>query len=108
MALPSFSVIEPKRRNTWVTTIFDTEVWFEVEDVEAGEVKEVRSNVAIVGELRVCCDKEGENVAGLELPPPPLLPPPPPCNAVLGAAAEDAKLDVAKGVLVRDRGEASN
>ena len=68
-------------------------------------MKEVRSNVAVVGELRVCCDKEGENVAGLELAPPP---PPPPCDAVLDAAAVDAKLDVAKGVLVRDRGEASN
>ena len=100
-------MIEPKSRKTWVTTIFDTEVWFEVAGIEAGELKEVRSNVAVVGELNVCCGKEGENVAGLEVPPPPLLPPPPPCDAVLDAAAVDAKLDVAKGVLVRDRGEAS-
>ena len=76
--LPSFSVIEPRRMNIWVTTIFDTEVWLLLTDVEVVGVKVARSKVVFVGETTPCCASDGENVLLLELPPPPLPPPPPP------------------------------
>lgn len=92
-----------------MTTIFDTD-WFVGVVTEAELVKGVRSKVVLVGELRLCVERDGENVAGLEVPPPLLLPPPPPPpeDAVVEAAAEDAKFDVLKDVLARDLGDASS
>lgn len=60
-ARPSFSVIEPRRMNTWVTTIFETEdepPRFE----DACPCVADRSKVLLVGELRFCCGNKGENV----------------------------------------------
>lgn len=63
LALPSFSVIEPRRMKTCVTTIFETEdepVRFEADDASPCPVE--RSKVLLVGELRFCCGKDGEKV----------------------------------------------
>lgn len=62
-ARPSFSVIDPSRMNTCVTTIFDTDdepARFKEEDDCACVVD--RSKVLLVGELRLCCGNDGENV----------------------------------------------
>ena len=75
-ALPSFSVIEPSSRKTWVTTILDTEDWPNGAEEEFRPVAD-RSKVLVVGELRLCCGNGGDKVWCLKLPPPPLLPPPP-------------------------------
>ena len=66
-------------------------------------VNEVRSNVELVGEPKLCCESDGENAGALEPPPPPL--PPPPCITVAEAAAEEAKFGFEEGVLDCDRGE---
>lgn len=78
LALPSFSVIEPRSRNTWVTTILETDDWLELADNNVDEEKVFRSKVVLVGEVKLCCVPKGENAAVRVDPPPPLLPPPPP------------------------------
>ena len=70
--------MDPRRRNTWVTTILETEDWPELLEADAEVGNRLRSKLAIVGEVKFCWAKDGEKVAGLEDPPPPLLPPPPP------------------------------
>lgn len=57
-----------------------------------------RSNVLEVGELRLGCVNEGENVWLREPPPPPPLPPP--GVAVAGAAADDTRFDCEDDVMV--------
>jgi hypothetical protein len=77
-AFPSFSVIEPRSRNTCVTVILDTDDWLEIFEAGVDRENGLRSKVVLVGDVRLCCDKDGEKVAGLEDAPPPPLPPPPP------------------------------
>ena len=102
-------MIEPRSRKTWVTTILETDDWLELADDNIDEGNVFRSKVELVGEVTLCCGREGENVAVREDPPPPLLPPPPPAwVAVVEAAAEDAKFELENGVVVRERGEDSS
>ena len=60
-ALPSFSVIEPSSRKTWVTTILDTEDWPETAEEGFDPVND-RSNALVVGEFKLCCGNGGEKV----------------------------------------------
>ena len=60
-ALPSFSVMEPSRRKTWVTTILDTDDWPDAAEEEIDPVND-RSKALIVGEFKLCCDNGGEKV----------------------------------------------
>ncbi len=53
LALPSFSVIDPKSKNTCVTTIFDTDDWPDIPDEGADPPNADRSNVLFVGEFKV-------------------------------------------------------
>lgn len=94
--------------NIWVTTIFDTDVWLLLIDVEEVSVNVDRSKVVLVGETRLCCGSDGENVLLLELPAPPLPPPPPPCDAVVEPAAEEGRLELEDGVLDLKRGDDSS
>lgn len=109
LALPSFSVMEPRSRKTCVTTIFETDDCPELFELEDGKTE--RSKFAVTGEARLFGGNEGENVVDRALPPPPGLPPPPP-DAVdtdeAEAAAVVAKPNDAKGVVALDLGDASN
>jgi hypothetical protein len=89
-----------------VTTIFDTEDCEPDPSVGVVELNRLRSNDDAVGEVKLCCDDTlGEN-APCRDPPTTPAPPPPPCDrAAVDAAADEAKFDVEKGVVVRDRGE---
>lgn len=92
-----------------MTTILETDDWLEPVDDNVDEEKVFRSKAELVGDVTLCCGKDGENVAVREDPPPPLLPPPPPAwFAVVEAAAEDAKFELENGVVVRERGEESS
>ena len=61
-----------------MTTILETEDWLEVGVAIFDVVNGERSKVVLIGEVKLCCDEDGEKATFLELPPPPLPPPPPP------------------------------
>jgi hypothetical protein len=105
LALPSFSVMEPSRRKTWVTTILETEDWGEEAEGGRDAPKMPRSKDVVVGEPRPCWASDGVNAPLLGAPPPPLLPPPPPWDAMLDVDAEVAKFEAGNGVVVRDLGD---
>lgn len=78
-SLPSFSVIESRRRKTWATDIFVREDWLALLPVpELADAGLSEENP--VGEFMVVPDSSGEKATPLEVPvppPPPPLPPPP-------------------------------
>ena len=88
--------------------IFDTDDWLFEAEVGVDTLNGLRSKVELVGEVMPWVETEGEKAATRDCPPPPLLPPPPPWDALAEAAAEDAKVEVEKGVVARDRGDDSS
>jgi hypothetical protein len=75
LVLPSFSVIEPNSKKTWVITIFETE---DEEDVGVDKLKGFLSKPELVGDVMPWIERAGEKPVGRNGPPPLLLPPPPP------------------------------